>query len=117
MSISSTGTEFSQRPFVNGAYCLINGEVRSWSGPCTDTTSPILDENGNRIVIGKFAMMGESEAVEAALAAKAAWDTGRGVWPQMKTIDRIHSIEKVKSLMIILLIVLACKSSLIFPAC
>jgi hypothetical protein len=95
MSISSAETIFGQKPFVNGAFCLINGEVRSWSGQCTDTTSPILDENGNRIVIGKFAMMGESDAVEAALAAKAAWDTGRGVWPQMKTIDRIRIIEKV----------------------
>lgn len=96
MSISSSQKEYSLKPFVNGAFCLINGEVRSWSGQCTDTTSPILDENGNRIVIGKYAMMGESEAVEAALAAKAAWDTGRGVWPQMKTIDRIRSIENVQ---------------------
>ena len=101
MSISSAETQFSQKPFVNGAFCLINGEVRSWSGQCSDTTSPILDENGNRIVIGKIAMMGESDAVEAALAAKSAWDTGRGVWPQMKTIDRIRSIEKVPLLVLL----------------
>jgi len=92
---SLTKEEECAKPFVNGARVLIDGEIREWIGACSNVTSPILNENGDRIIIGTIAMMGASDAVEASNAAKAAWNTGRGKWPQMSMKERIESIQKV----------------------
>jgi len=85
----------TSQPFVNGARVLIDGEVKTWDGPTSEVTSPILDGNGNRVVIGTAAMMGATEAKDAVLAANRAWNTGYGEWPQMKMIDRIQCIENL----------------------
>lgn len=90
-----TRKEECEKPFVDGAKVLIDGQVKDWTGPISDVTSPILDEDGQRIKIGRYAMMGEEDAVKAALAAKKAWNTGRGVWPQMSLKERIASIQSV----------------------
>mmetsp|Transcript_30384 Transcript_30384/g.43523 ORF Transcript_30384/g.43523 Transcript_30384/m.43523 type:complete len:526 (-) Transcript_30384:134-1711(-) len=92
---SLTKDEERSKPFVNGARILINGEIREWTGTCSNVTSPILNENGDRIVIGTIAMMAASDAVEASNAAKAAWNTGRGKWPQMSMKERIESIQNL----------------------
>lgn len=94
-SFSLSEAEYGQKPFVDGAKLFIDGSIRKWDGESLSVTSPILDKDGNRIVIGKIAQMGEKEAVEAAEAAKKAWNTGRGEWPQMKLSERIQAIEKV----------------------
>ncbi|RYH05070.1 aldehyde dehydrogenase family protein [archaeon] len=66
--------------------------VLAWDGPVEDVTSPILDSNGDRVVIGRIAQMDQNEAMKVAAAAKAAWNNGQGVWPQMSMRERIDAI-------------------------
>eukprot|EP01035_Chromulina_nebulosa_P020524 gene20524-26620_t len=90
-SISPDGPIYSNKPYINGSKILINGEVIDWSGQSDDVTSPIIDQStGQRTVIGKIAHLGETEAINAVLAAKAAWNTGTGEWPQ-KSIEQLDA--------------------------
>jgi len=89
-------TEITNKPFVDGAKILYGGKVEAWSGDVKEVTSPIMDKStGQRIVIGCMAQMGADDARKVANAAHVAWDTGRGVWPQMSMKDRIQYIEKL----------------------
>lgn len=55
-----------------------------------------MDEvTGQRIVIGKMAQMSAEEALKVAEAARQAWDTGRGEWPQMSMQQRIDAIFRL----------------------
>ncbi len=76
---------------------LLNGEMRSWDGPFSDVYSPICmpDANGTlqRQLVGSFPVTGPDQAVEALNATVAAYDNGRGEWPQMSTANRIGCME------------------------
>lgn len=75
---------------------LIGGKVIDWNGAVEDVTSPILDASTNeRIVIGRMAQIDENEAMQVAEVAKAAWNNGRGEWPQMTLQNRIKAIENL----------------------
>lgn len=50
---------------------------------------------GERAVIGTIAHLGTSEAVAAVVAAKKAWNTGRGEWPQASIEQRIAAIQRL----------------------
>jgi len=79
---------------VDGCVKFIGGTKTPWTGDCVEVTSPIVDESGARIPIGKVAALNPEDAVEAIEAAAQAWDKGQGVWPQMSLASRIAAIEK-----------------------
>ena len=86
---------YVNRPQVNGAKFLCNGEVRPWLGKIADVESPIfLEGTETKIVIGNQARMTPAEALEALDAAVAAWNKGKGEWPQMAVSARIAAMEK-----------------------
>jgi glyceraldehyde-3-phosphate dehydrogenase (NADP+) len=45
------------------------------------------------MVIGRIALMDESDALKAKDAADKAWDNGTGEWPQLSLAARISAIE------------------------
>ncbi len=92
VNLTLTPEELSGVPHVNGARTFIDGNIDDWEGDIVDVTSPLLDSNGDRIVIGKMAQLTAGEAVKATKAAKRAWNNGTGFWPQLKMDDRIAAI-------------------------
>ena len=88
--------EYRIEPIHQREY-LLNGEMRSWDGPFSDVYSPIClpDASGTlqRQLVGSFPVTGPEQAVEALNAAVAAYDNGRGEWPQMSTANRIGCME------------------------
>ncbi len=84
--------DFQFQPLHQGEY-LINGQMRSWSGPTVDVPSPVMmrqpDGSLQRPVIGSYPVTTDTEALEALDAAVTAYDNGRGEWPKMSVADRI----------------------------
>lgn len=83
-------TPMHQRDYV------INGETRLWDGATQEVISPIRIRNGETlepVVLGSYPLMGETEALEALLAAVKAWDNGRGEWPTMSLAERVTHLE------------------------
>ncbi len=76
---------------------LLNGEMRQWDGAVADVYSPICvpDADGKlqRKLVGSFPVTGPAEAMQALDAAVAAYDNGRGEWPQMAVADRIKCMD------------------------
>ncbi len=75
---------------------LINGKLRTWSGPMQEVLSPVCVKEGAtlaRKVIGHYPLLPEKEAMEALEAAVAAYDHGRGLWPTMSVAHRIRHME------------------------
>jgi glyceraldehyde-3-phosphate dehydrogenase (NADP+) len=75
---------------------LINGKIRTWSGPCEEVRSPVCLASGADIrpcVIGSHPLLTEKEAREALDAAASAYDQGHGAWPTMTVAERIRSLE------------------------
>ena len=93
---SQIPAEYRIEPIHQREY-LLNGEMRSWDGPTADVYSPIClpDANGTlqRQLVGSFPVTGPEQALEALNAAVAAYDNGRGEWPQMSTAGRIGCME------------------------
>lgn len=80
------------RPNVDATRYLINGEIRKWDGHADAIYSPILDEKGEKIQIGRYAMLSDKVAMEALHAAHKAFDRGSGRWPTMSTRERIQCV-------------------------
>lgn len=76
---------------------LLNGDMKPWDGPVSDVYSPVCvpDANGKlqRQLVGSFPVTGPQQALEALDAAVAAYNNGRGEWPQMAVADRIACME------------------------
>ncbi|GAB3557601.1 NADP-dependent glyceraldehyde-3-phosphate dehydrogenase [Spirosoma fluminis] len=76
---------------------LLNGAMRPWNGPVSEVYSPICipDADGTlkRQLVGSFPVTTPKEALEALDAAVAAYDNGRGEWPQMSVAGRIECME------------------------
>jgi glyceraldehyde-3-phosphate dehydrogenase (NADP+) len=95
-SVSPDDATWQTRPFVDGSKVLRGGLVISFEGHCVDVTSPIIDQaTGNRTIIGRLAQMTAEDASKAASAARAAWNNGRGEWPQMSLEGRINAINNL----------------------
>lgn len=76
---------------------LQGGELREWTGPVTEVSSPIcLNDNGTlkRPIIGRVPNMDPEAALAGLHAAVKAWDNGRGEWPTMSVAGRIAAVEK-----------------------
>ena len=83
-------------PVVCNRY-LVNGELRTWSGPLRDVLSPIClrtPEGPKQRLLGRYPLMGRAEALEALDAAVRAYDHGRGPWPTMSVRQRIGHMER-----------------------
>ncbi|XWW45701.1 aldehyde dehydrogenase family protein [Fibrella sp. USSR17] len=76
---------------------LLDGEMKPWTGNVSDVYSPVCvpDESGllQRQLLGSYPVAGPTEAMAALDAAVAAYDNGRGEWPQMAVADRIACME------------------------
>jgi glyceraldehyde-3-phosphate dehydrogenase (NADP+) len=75
---------------------LLDGEVREWTGPLAEVSSPLcLRQNGSlaRPVIGRVPRMDEAAALAGLEAAARAWDNGRGRWPTLSVAGRIAAVE------------------------
>ena len=76
---------------------LLNGEMVPWTGKTADVYSAVgmPDATGTwqRHLVGSYPVFGPTEAMAALDAAVAAYDNGRGEWPQMAVADRIACMD------------------------
>jgi glyceraldehyde-3-phosphate dehydrogenase (NADP+) len=82
---------------------LVDGEVRTWSGPSLEVTSPVClkskDGTLKRAPLGKLPSVDGETALQALAAANAAWDRGNGAWPRARVVERIEAVERFISAM------------------
>ncbi|WP_153131949.1 NADP-dependent glyceraldehyde-3-phosphate dehydrogenase [Dechloromonas hortensis] len=75
---------------------LINGEMRIWKGETRPVHSPVCvaDDAGKltHVELGSVPVTGTSEADAALAAAVAAYDHGRGQWPNLSVAERIACV-------------------------
>jgi glyceraldehyde-3-phosphate dehydrogenase (NADP+) len=83
----------AKAPYVDGAKVLVDGDVRPWTGACTDVLSPMFAADGSRIVIGRQAVFTPAESMAAIDSASRSWAKGRGVWATMTFEQRIAAVE------------------------
>lgn len=75
---------------------LINGEMRIWKGETRPVHSPVCvaDAAGKltHVELGSVPVTGTTEADAALAAAVAAYDHGRGRWPNLSVAERIACV-------------------------
>jgi glyceraldehyde-3-phosphate dehydrogenase (NADP+) len=96
--------EGAQRPaFIDQREYLADGQLRTWNGSLQDVRSPLRMETvggtAEPVVLGRYPLLGEPEALGALEAAVRAYDHGRGPWPTMAVEGRIAAVEKFAFLM------------------
>jgi glyceraldehyde-3-phosphate dehydrogenase (NADP+) len=82
---------------VHQNYYLINGELRSWSGPMQEVLSPVWVKKGSsftRTLVGHYPLLTRKAACEALDVAVRAYDNGRGAWPTMSVGERIQCVQR-----------------------
>jgi len=83
---------------------LVNGELRTWKGPCQTVLSPVHLRNADGtlapVEIGSYPQVGEAESEDALQAAVAAYDDGRGRWPTMAVAERIACMQEFTKQMV-----------------
>ncbi|MBR0800442.1 NADP-dependent glyceraldehyde-3-phosphate dehydrogenase [Bradyrhizobium jicamae] len=91
-------------PRVHQRQILIDGELRSWSGPVRNVLSAICtrskDGSLEQIELGSYPIGGTADAEEALAAAVAAYDDGRGEWPTMTVAQRIGCMQNFAKQMV-----------------
>lgn len=104
--LSQIPAQYRIEPIHQREY-LLNGEMKPWTGKVADVYSPVCipDSPGTstpgastpgtlqRQLVGSFPVAGPAEAMAALDAAVAAYDNGRGEWPQMSVAGRIACME------------------------
>ena len=82
-------------PIIQDEY-LVNGRIEKWDGAFQEVPSPLCDNTPEhrQLIIGKYPLLGEAEALTALEAAVSAYDSGRGKWPVMPVEERIGCMEK-----------------------
>ncbi len=76
---------------------LINGELRPWKGSMREVLSPVClrtDKGLRQRPLGRYPLMGSTDALEALDAAVRAYDHGRGLWPTMSVRQRLGHMER-----------------------
>jgi glyceraldehyde-3-phosphate dehydrogenase (NADP+) len=75
---------------------LINGEMRIWKGETRTVHSPVCvqaeDGTLSHVELGSVPVTGTVEADAALAAAMAAYDHGRGDWPNLSVAERIACV-------------------------
>ena len=84
-----------EAPSVDGTTYLIGGVLHTWAGRTGSITSPIYNgASGERVILGKSALLTSKEADLAVQAASAAYNKGRGEWPRMAASERVERVER-----------------------
>jgi len=81
---------------------LINGEMKTWTGPLNPVMSPVFVKEGSEYkqkLIGSTPLLTTKESLDALDAAVKAYDLGKGVWPTMSVTERIEHVENFLSAM------------------
>ena len=86
-NVSQIPADYRIEPIHQREY-LLNGEMRPWTGKVPDANGVL-----QRQLVGSFPVAGPTEAMEALDAAVAAYDNGRGEWPQMSVAGRIQCMD------------------------
>ncbi|WP_276367182.1 NADP-dependent glyceraldehyde-3-phosphate dehydrogenase [Chryseolinea sp. H1M3-3] len=76
---------------------LINGEMKTWTGPLNPVLSPVFVKEGEHYVqklIGSTPLLTSKESLEALDTAVKAYDLGHGLWPTMSVTERIEHVER-----------------------
>ncbi len=88
--------EFALREPLHRREHLLDGELRTWGGPCQEVFSPIAiagPDGARRKLLGSCPVH-DAKAGQAALAAAcAAWDKGLGAWPNLSPEARMACVE------------------------
>ncbi len=85
-----------ESPVIQTGY-LIDGQIRNWSGPMQDISSPVCIMNGDTpdpVMVGRVPLLSSEEALTALDAACRAYGCGRGEWPTMQVSERIAHLEQ-----------------------
>ncbi|WP_375445310.1 NADP-dependent glyceraldehyde-3-phosphate dehydrogenase [uncultured Fibrella sp.] len=99
--LSQIPAQYRIEPIHQREY-LLNGEMIPWTGKVSDVYSPVCLPISSdaytlgtlqRQLVGSFPVAGPAEAMAALDAAVAAYDNGRGEWPQMSVAGRIACME------------------------
>jgi glyceraldehyde-3-phosphate dehydrogenase (NADP+) len=86
--------EFQITSLLHQETYLLDGELKKWTGPTSEVYSTISSTDEYKpTLLGSIPFMGEKEAMEAVDAADIAYNNGQGLWPTMKVVDRIKSME------------------------
>lgn len=75
---------------------LVGGELRRWDGPLATVRSPVWLKDGDskrQVILGSAPLLDADTALTALDAAVAAYDKGRGAWPNMRVAERIQHVE------------------------
>ena len=87
----------SPPPPVHQREVLVNGELKSWTGPVEIVRSAICVRKADgaleQVELGSHPVGGIPEAKVALDAAVAAYDSGRGEWPTMTVAQRIACMQ------------------------
>ena len=78
-------------PSFEGCQYLVNGEIKTFT-KATEPIATAIYAGGERIVVSEFAMCDKDVALEALTAAQAAWDKGRGKWPNSTIQERVKAM-------------------------
>lgn len=82
--------------YQEGARYLLDGRVREWSGPTREVFSPVHLEGPDGLApfaVGRYPLMGDTEALAALRSAEKAYGQGCGVWPTLPVVERIRHVE------------------------
>eukprot|EP00929_Paragymnodinium_shiwhaense_P013623 TRINITY_DN121464_c0_g1_i1.p1 TRINITY_DN121464_c0_g1~~TRINITY_DN121464_c0_g1_i1.p1 ORF type:complete len:549 (+),score=126.48 TRINITY_DN121464_c0_g1_i1:147-1793(+) len=94
--VSQNSQQYAARPAIDGAKTLIGGDVRSWTGETAPVYAPLfVAETGEQIQLGRQALLGSMESLEACDAAAKAWQQGQGRWPGLPLRERVAAIRRL----------------------
>jgi glyceraldehyde-3-phosphate dehydrogenase (NADP+) len=82
---------------------LVDGELRTWTGPTQEVRSPVFLKTGETPeakLLGSYPLMTGTEAVAALDAAVRAYGNGAGTWPSMPLETRLRHMEHFTHLMV-----------------
>jgi glyceraldehyde-3-phosphate dehydrogenase (NADP+) len=103
-TVAEASADGMRPPKLHQRQILIDGELKTWSGPVRNVFSAICtrEENGSleQIELGSYPVGGLADAEEALAAAAAAYDDGRGEWPTMTVAQRISCMQNFTKQMV-----------------
>lgn len=92
----SVPEQFNVEGTIDQREYLLNGDLKTWSGPLNPVVSPVYIKSGETLkqkVLGSTPLLTAKEAMDALDAAVRAYDLGRGSWPTRSVTGRIEYVE------------------------
>lgn len=94
-SFTAIPKEFEIEALIHQKTYLVNGVLQPWNGEMADVFSTISSTPLYApTLLGSIPQLDEKVALEALDAACDAYNNGQGLWPTLKVVDRIASMEK-----------------------